>query len=386
MYPGGVSATGGFLRVTGWGPFRMPGERARLAELNQKIAEQLAAATPSASTRPPGAGGPAAGSPGRVGDAASPSTADENPHSGGARRLGNRALLYSMRGDDVRDLQQSLYDFGFGRNGLVIDGFFGRHTRQALIDFQGHYGIRDDGVCGSVTMLVSEMLAKENVRASNPASAETLDAIRWLGSEEDYRYVFVDPLYLRTEPFDSETNQLLTSMRTLVKNDLERRAHLPAMYREDEQLDRDADFPVPSPAEFANDHDARLAILLSVDTDERKGEGIATFHAARSFRSKALATYIQEEVVAATGTVDRGIHEEPSDVLGRIDAPAVHVCIGNLGSSHERKLLLDDVRYVEMVSRGIAEGVRRLFLLGRKTPPISSSPTTYGTSTTSLIP
>jgi N-acetylmuramoyl-L-alanine amidase len=64
-------------------------------------------------------------------------------------RLGDR-LLYlrspMLRGDDVDDLQQRLNALGFdaGR----VDGIFGPHTAQALVQFQRNIGLTTDAVCG----------------------------------------------------------------------------------------------------------------------------------------------------------------------------------------------------------------------------------------------
>lgn len=67
--------------------------------------------------------------------------------------LGDRALYLTspnLRGDDVAELQTRLARLGF--DPWRVDGIFGPHTADAVIDFQANCGLTTDGVCGPVTV------------------------------------------------------------------------------------------------------------------------------------------------------------------------------------------------------------------------------------------
>jgi putative chitinase len=51
-------------------------------------------------------------------------------------------------GNAVRDLQSALIGFGFA---VLVDGDFGRHTADAVIEFQRSRGLKADGVVGAIT-------------------------------------------------------------------------------------------------------------------------------------------------------------------------------------------------------------------------------------------
>lgn len=59
-----------------------------------------------------------------------------------------RTLRWSMNGEDVRELQGLLNQFG---HALVCDGNFGRITEAAVKSFQRRAGLEPDGVCGPKT-------------------------------------------------------------------------------------------------------------------------------------------------------------------------------------------------------------------------------------------
>lgn len=61
-----------------------------------------------------------------------------------------RTLLRGHHGDDVRRLQELLYQAGFDPG--PIDGIFGERTERAVRDFQGTRGLVVDGAAGPVTM------------------------------------------------------------------------------------------------------------------------------------------------------------------------------------------------------------------------------------------
>ncbi|WP_242848761.1 L,D-transpeptidase family protein [Syntrophomonas palmitatica] len=63
---------------------------------------------------------------------------------------GQRLLSSGMRGEDVESLQWQLKASGYLHG--KIDGYFGRLTKHALIDFQRSAGLVPDGTAGPQTM------------------------------------------------------------------------------------------------------------------------------------------------------------------------------------------------------------------------------------------
>ncbi len=66
-----------------------------------------------------------------------------------AAYLGDRTLMQSMQGYDVKQLQQDLTWLGYDTNG--IDGIFGPKTLSAVKIFQSHNGLAVDGIVGKQT-------------------------------------------------------------------------------------------------------------------------------------------------------------------------------------------------------------------------------------------
>lgn len=60
--------------------------------------------------------------------------------------MGHRWLMMGMHGTDVADLQLKI-----GMAPAECDGWFGAHTRAAVIDWQGKHDLQADGVVGSLT-------------------------------------------------------------------------------------------------------------------------------------------------------------------------------------------------------------------------------------------
>ena len=68
-----------------------------------------------------------------------------------------RTLMEGMNGTDVRDLQTVLIDYEYLAGNA--DGDFGPMTTQAVKDFQNELGLLADGIVGSQTGLILELLA-----------------------------------------------------------------------------------------------------------------------------------------------------------------------------------------------------------------------------------
>jgi peptidoglycan hydrolase-like protein with peptidoglycan-binding domain len=73
--------------------------------------------------------------------------ADHWRHFGGVRGT----VRHGDHGDDVSYLQRALVHLGYYQHGADSEGDFGHHTVAAVEQFQGHYSLHADGVCGEQT-------------------------------------------------------------------------------------------------------------------------------------------------------------------------------------------------------------------------------------------
>jgi N-acetylmuramoyl-L-alanine amidase len=82
----------------------------------------------------------------------------------------------NLRGDDVADLQTRLGRLGFdcGR----VDGIFGPHTSQALIDLQTNSGLEPDGICGPTTVAAIVRLCRQSGEGPGVASVREIETLR----------------------------------------------------------------------------------------------------------------------------------------------------------------------------------------------------------------
>jgi len=67
----------------------------------------------------------------------------------GAQAHADAVLKYGSKGDYVWDLQYRLKTLGLFEQEMT--GYFGAHTRQAVVKFQQKYGLQADGVVGAAT-------------------------------------------------------------------------------------------------------------------------------------------------------------------------------------------------------------------------------------------
>ncbi|HLV10310.1 MAG TPA: LysM peptidoglycan-binding domain-containing protein, partial [Halanaerobiales bacterium] len=75
-----------------------------------------------------------------------------NIHIGAARyELGDR-------GQEVKQIQQYLYDIGYD---VEIDGIFGHRTSEIVKNFQHNHGLKVDGIVGEETLAILEEMVKD---------------------------------------------------------------------------------------------------------------------------------------------------------------------------------------------------------------------------------
>ncbi len=77
-----------------------------------------------------------------------------------------RTVSLGSTGEDVKDLQKVLDGTVAD---LVVDGFFGEQTKEAVMAFQKEYGLTIDGIVGSQTWAIVDTIdVSENDTNSHP--------------------------------------------------------------------------------------------------------------------------------------------------------------------------------------------------------------------------
>jgi len=71
-------------------------------------------------------------------------------------------------------LQQILNNQGYG---LDVDGYFGKQTEQAVIDFQGKMKLKQDGIVGSKTWLLLNKIARTESVKPKPVNTENAEGL-----------------------------------------------------------------------------------------------------------------------------------------------------------------------------------------------------------------
>lgn len=111
-------------------------------------------------------------------------------------------------------------------------------------------------------------------------------------------------------------------------------------------------------AEFANEKGAELFVSIhnnSIPQPEYKGSMVLFY--MTSAKGKVLAKNILDEMVAAAGTIDRGLRDGTNmAVIRRTDMPAVIVECGCLTNSEELANLMDS-SFQKKLAEGIAKGI-----------------------------
>lgn len=112
-------------------------------------------------------------------------------------------------------------------------------------------------------------------------------------------------------------------------------------------------------ADYANQVLPYIFVSVHCNSIEKPDfTGVMTFHHPASFRGPRLAALIHEEVLRATGAVDKGVRQANFFVLRETVMPSALVECGFLTHLEDCRLLTDPA-YQARVARGIARGIDR---------------------------
>ncbi len=346
------------LRVTGWGPFRMPGEKARLERIEEIVAKYMASAAASPTERPRPATVP---HPATAKPSASPGVPDRAEVPAGKWRLGERKLFFTgQQGPDVADLQQKLSMFGFLPKASVTGRFDGE-TKEALRGFQHEFGIYVDGVAGSVTAMVLQFLGKIDYQPDLiPVSNDTLALIQRVARSQRLGIALIGAAV--TAALD---NTGRAAERLEIINGVSRQL---VSALNDHPILQGAEFPEEYTAErvaqLADSINAELVIYLDVLDDPGTPPGAATYFFKTSNIDSAvgapLAMCIHDEIRQVGGVSDRGCNGEDSHLLQAPKAPTVRVELGNLSQPLDRARL-QNPQHIQHLADAITRGITRLY-------------------------
>lgn len=90
-------------------------------------------------------------------------------------------LRIGDKGRDVRRLQQTLTDLGFGM-GEPVDGIFGQGTDAMVRAFQRSRGLKEDGIAGGMTWAEMSRLSGKAVAPPQPVPTPRIDATQTAGA------------------------------------------------------------------------------------------------------------------------------------------------------------------------------------------------------------
>lgn len=355
-----------FLKVNGWGPFPVPGEKARLRRLERSVDELLAnSPDPPARARTDGPTG-APSSP----VATNPPPATSAPHGSGGDfdvsgrswpELGERKIFFEdQTGVDVAELQHRLVKFGFLQSGFT-DGKFDEDTRAALAEFQRKFGIYVDGVAGLVTAKVMRFLDKiEYGPDTVPVSEDHRVLIQAIARSQTLGIALIGNYAIGQRSGLGQVHARLKIINRASRELVEALDHHPLL--------QGAEFPEGWTPERAvrqsNSIRAELVLYLDVLDTSDVGPGAATFffHTGTSDSTigAPLAACIQDELIKVPGVRDRGCMGEDSLLLQGPTAPTVRVELGNLSHPDDR-IRLEDRDHIKQLTNAIVAGISRLY-------------------------
>ncbi len=351
------------LRVGGWGPFKIPGEKARLERL-EKFVEGLVVdsgnrtiekrrESHSLQRRPAEDQLPRSSSGTQSGFKASTTK---------WQQLGERKIFFEgQEGQDVEQLQQRLSSFGFLPK-AAVSGRFDDVTKNALRDFQHKFGIYVDGVAGSVTAKVLRFLSTIDYQPDQiPVPDDVLVLIQRVARSQRLGIALVGKV--AAQEADAEIAEVRLEVIERVSRELISLLNNHPILQADEVPEG---YTPERAAQLADSIDAELVIYLDIVNSPSVGSGIATYFFSAGSSDSAigapLATCIHDELIRVAGVRDRGYIGEDSYLLQRPNAPTVRVELGNINDPGDRAHL-EDQEHQHQLATAIMVGISRLYEL-----------------------
>lgn len=270
-------------------------------------------------------------------------------------RLGDRVLALAhdrmLRGDDVRRLQQQLGELGFHHGN--VDGIFGPATDQSVRAFQNDYGLRADGVCGTVTTSALRNLLPRVTGGSVPLLRSRAHR-RSSGPQLAGRHIYLSA----GDDSDGFTWNIAQRVRAVLEmlganTTLTNRKRAPGT-------------STAQRADLANASGAEVFIKLRMaGPDDGPQSGAATYyfgsphHVSRV--GQEIAGYLHRELIARTRLTDHGVHPRVLEILRLTRMPAVLLEFGDPVDEAEGARRRDP-QLAALIAEGIVAALQRFYL------------------------
>ncbi len=241
-------------------------------------------------------------------------------------RLGDRTLYLrspAFRGDDVRALQRMLNALGFDAG--KEDGILGRHTADAVMEFQRNLGDKVDGIVGLDTVRALERM-RPILGGPGLAVVREEEAVRAMGASLEGATIAVDatsPELDQATLVEARGADLALTLAVDLATTLASRGASPVLLRRANEAPGASDR-----ADTANAVEAVVCVSFHL-TDAHAGAacaywGTATTHSPGGRR---LAELIQAELTRL-GLPDAGIRPLAVALLRETRMPAVRIEAG----------------------------------------------------------
>lgn len=302
---------------------------------------------------------------------------DTAMHLDAARwQLGDRVLVHTrpgamMRGDDVSALQERMAKLGVHAG--PVDGIFGPTTDASLRELQRGLGVPADGIFGPRTFRAIGGLGRA-VEGGDPWTLRSRETVAMAGKSLKGKIICLDPAVGR-DGRGTSGNGLVEADVTLevakrVAAQLRLAGATVGMTRSEFSPGPVAgEVPdISERVEFAEQLGADLVLSFHCEANHNPAaEGFGTFYwgstrvGQHSAVGKALAEFLQREVVARTDVVDCRSHARSYDLVRMTKMPAVMVGLGYLTNVHDARRLVSD-SFMETLADAVLAAVQRVYL------------------------
>ncbi len=282
-------------------------------------------------------------------------------------QLGDRVLVRTapmMRGDDVSALQERMVKLGVHAG--PVDGLFGPATAASLRELQRGLGVPADGICGPRTYRAIAALGRA-VEGGDPWTLRTREGVAAAGKSLKGKVICLDAAHGGDGHGVSGHGLVEESVTAAICHRVAARLGLAGATV---GMSRPAGTApdIGDRVEFATELGADLMISFHCETNHNPlAQGFATFYwgggrvAQHSAIGRALAEFLQREVVARTSVVDCRSHPCSYDLVRMTPMPAVMVGVGYLSNEDDAARLVDD-SFLETLADAVLAAVQRVYL------------------------
>ncbi|MFI7586007.1 N-acetylmuramoyl-L-alanine amidase [Spongisporangium articulatum] len=285
-------------------------------------------------------------------------------------QLGDRVLVDTgsplMRGDDVSALQERMVKLGVHAG--PVDGIFGPVTAASLRELQRGLGVPADGIFGPRTVHAMAALGRA-VEGGDPWSLRTREGVAAAGKSLKGKVICLDAAHGGNGYGMSGHGLVEADVTAEVCRVVAEKLRLAGATVGLTRTGEPGDYPdIVERVDFATELGADLVVSFHCEANPSPlAEGFATFYwgggrvGQHSAVGRALAGFVQREVVARTGVVDCRSHPCSYDLVRMTAMPAVMVGLGYLSNADDAQRL-SSAAFLDAVADAVLAAVQRVYL------------------------